>query len=216
MKNILLKIAIAWMVAQGAAAGADELRVVNSGGLYGVSAEDAQAIYKCAAPYFKKVGVTFRMKYYAFDFNPCYEKHSLVSRAEELKCFEPLASNRRRVITYMMTSPFLAVNEQTGARTSYIGGIAKFCGTLSTGNATSNVVTNDVIGASRIQHSATILGHEVMHNLCAHHAPDNTDGPVANLMHPNANKFTDQYGCNLPVLKVTRQEVKRWYIKNRR
>ena len=187
------------------------LDIISVDGLFAVSDEQVQTIYADAARYFAQVGITFRVKYLAVDYNPCIYKHSLVSRESELKCFEVFTTRRSKVITYIMTPPFVTVDEAYGPQTAWIAGIAKLCGNLATGNAEEKSLSKGVIGDSRLMESATVMAHEILHTMCATH---NNSAP--NIMHPEANRFTQQYSGNLPVLEFTKRQVKRWYVKRRK
>lgn len=191
-----------------------QLNVVNVVGPYGVNNYQVKEIYKCAAPYFRKVGVNFRVKYLDMTVNPCSPSHTLQTRAQELNCLSIFASERRKTITYFMTPPFIT-DDNLGGRSAWIAGMAKLCGNVSTGNATPIALHNGYYGQSRLKHSANAMAHEVFHNMCATHVTSDGGKRIANLMHPTANDFTWQHGCNLPVFRVTKRQVKRWYAKNR-
>lgn len=180
--------------------------------------DDAQLleIYDRASWYFKQVGIVFRMRYLRRSANPCEYYHNWTVRGLELDCFKQDASTqgyrRKKLITYYMLPPWIIVNQPYGPQTALIGGIAeKLCGKIAMGNATPNQLKDGIEGESRIDHSATILAHEVGHMLCAEHL-DYTP----NLMHSNANAYTSEYRGRLPVLSATKRQVKRNYAKWRK
>lgn len=190
------------------------LNIANVVGMYGVNDYQVQEIYKCAAPYFRKVGINFRVKYSTINDDFCYPSHTLQTRNQELDCLSIRASQRRKTITYFMTPPFIT-EDNLGGRSAWIAGVAKLCGNVSTGNATPIALHNGYYGQPRIKHSANAMAHEVFHNMCAVHLTSDGAGRVANLMHPDANSFTWQHGCNLLIFNTTKRQVKRWYARNR-
>jgi len=119
---------------------------------------------------------------------------------------------RKKQITYYMLPPWIIVNEPGGPQTALIGGVAeKICGRVAMGNATPNGLRNGVELETRMPHSAVILSHETGHMLCATHQDH-----VPNLMHSNANAYTSEYRGILPVLRVTKLQVRRAWVKLRR
>ena len=190
-----------------------DIRLIHVGGLYAVTPEQVQEIYSQASYYFAQTGIVFRLQVIPIDYNPCIYKHGLQFRAEELHCFAPFRAARKKIITFVMTPPFVTVNEAYGPRTTWVAGIAILCKNLSTGNAQANSLIDDVPGGDMLPHSATILAHEIFHNMCATHTLYRA-GP--SLMHPAANDYTTQYNGRLPVLRVTKRQVKKWYIKRRK
>jgi len=114
-------------------------------------------------------------------------------------------------VTYWLTPPFITVDQAGGPQTGWIGGIALLCGNVATGNAIERQLYQGQEGPSRIDHSATILAHEVLHNFCATHQDS-----APNLLHSAANLYTEQYLGRLPVLRVTRRQVQRSFVRSRR
>lgn len=193
---------------------AQELRIIHVGGLYAVTPEQVTEIYKRASYYFTQLNIKFRVKIIPIDYNPCIYKHSLGTRIDELNCFRSLTTTRRRSLTYWLTPPFITVDRpvsEGGTQTGWIGGIALLCGNVATGNAIEAQLLNGVRGGSRIDHSAAILSHEILHNLCATHYDFEP-----NLMHSAANQYTEQYQGKLPILKVTKHQIKRSFVKQSR
>lgn len=195
---------------------AQDLYIVAIPGFRAIDDAQVLEIYDLASYYFRKVGITFRMAYMRRSKNPCEHFHNYVVQHLELECFKQDAIaqgyRRKKVITYYMLSPWIIVNEPHGPQTALIGGLAeKLCGKVAMGNATATSLRDGIEGESRIDHSATILGHEVLHLMCATHQ-DHTP----NLMHSAANVFTSDYQGRLPVLSATKRQVKRWYAKFRR
>ena len=188
-----------------------ELRIVHVGGLYAVKPEQVQDIYKMASWYFQQVGITFRMQVYPLDYNPCIYKHGLQFRQDELECFKPMASTRKKVITFIMTPPFVTIKEAYGPHTTWIAGTSYRCKNLSTGNAEEVSIQDGVIGDEMLTASSVVLAHEVFHNLCAEHIDRKP-----NLMHSNALIYTLEYAGKIPVLGATKKQVKRWYVKRRK
>lgn len=190
-----------------------DLRIIHMDGLYAVSPEQVQEIYSQASYYFAQTGLVFRLQVIPMDYNPCIYKHSLVTREAEIKCFDPFRAYRRKIITFVMTPPFVTIDYVEGPRTTWIAGIAMLCKNLSTGNAQANEMVNDVVGGDMLPHSATILAHEVFHNMCATHS---LISAKPNLMHPYANSYTSEYKGHLPIFRLTKRQVKRWYVKRRK
>ena len=195
---------------------AQDLNLVAIPGFRAVDDAQVLEIYDRASWYFKQVGITFRMTYMRRSNNPCEFYHNYVVQLQELECIKEDARaqgyRRKKVLTYYMLPPWIIVNEPYGPQTALIGGIAeKICGKVAMGNATSVSLRDGVEGDSRIDHSATVLGHEVGHMLCAEHL-DHTP----NLMHSAANVFTSEYQGRLPVLPATKRQVKRGYAKWRK
>lgn len=197
---------------------AQDLNLVAIPGFRAVDDAQVLEIYDRASYYFRQVGITFRMKYIQRDSNPCEFFHNYVVQLQELECIKEDAKaqgyRRKKVLTYYMLPPWIIVNEPYGPQTALIGGIAeKVCGKVAMGNATSVSLRDGVEGDSRIDHSATVLAHEVFHSwpICAVHQ-DHTP----NLMHSAANVFTSEYQGRLPVLSATKRQVKRAYAKGRK
>lgn len=193
-----------------------ELQLVAIPGYRAVDDIQALQIYGRASYYFKEVGLTFRIRYIKRADNPCWLYHNWTVRGLELDCFKEDAKvqgyRRKRVLTYYMLPPWIVVNEAFGPQTAWIAGIAESIGgTLALGNATPNQLENGVEGPPRIDHSAVILAHEVLHLKHAKHVDSSP-----NLMHSNANFYTTEYNGRLPVHRITKRQVRRWYAKIRK
>lgn len=203
-------------VHQGVAEG---LNIVHVGGYLSLTDEEVTDTYERATYYFKQYGLTFRLKRYSYETNPCAHLHSplLYVAAKELNCLKEDAISkgyvRFRLLTYYMLPPYITVEEAYGPQTAWIAGLAEsICGHVSMGNATRERYYNgEFNGESRIDHSATVLAHEVSHLLCATH-----QSSKPNLMHPAANNFTTEYRGRLPVLRITKRQVKRRLVQLRR
>jgi len=194
---------------------AQTLNIVRVEGQRVMSFEETVSTYKCASRYFKKVGINFRVKFFKLTNSPCYLFHSLNKRSSELNCLSIFSSGRRKTLNYFLTEPFFEDNAD-GTQTAWLAGLAKLCGNTSTGNGAARSLINGQSSASRIEHSGAIMAHEVMHNMCATHYPDSVQQPsIANIMNPAATRFAEIYGCDIPVLRVTKRQVKRWYARNR-
>lgn len=189
---------------------AQTLRIVEVDGPRMMTHREVEEVYRCAAKYFKKVGITFRVKYAKLKPNACYLFHTLKRRSAELDCLSIFKSDRRKTLNYFLTEPFF--EEQS----AWLAGMANLCGNVSTGNGTSRGLINGQVQGSRIAHSGAIMAHEVMHNMCATHYPSSVQEPsIPNIMNPAATIFAFDYGCQIPVLNVTKRQVKRWYARNR-
>lgn len=193
-----------------------ELNLVAVPGYRAVSQEQVRELYSLASYYFREVGLNFRINYIDRESNPCEYFHNYTVMGMELDCIKQDATaqgyRRKKVLIYYMLPPWIIVNEPYGPQTALIAGIAeKICGQVAIGNATSVSLRDGVEGDSRIDHSATVLAHEVMHLMCAKHY-DHTP----NLMHSAANVFTSEYQGRLPVLSATKRQAKRNYAKWRR
>lgn len=195
---------------------AQELSLVAIPGFREVDDAQVLEIYDRASYYFRQVGITFRMKLIKRDSNPCAYAHNYVVQLMELECFKDDAKaqgyRRKKVLTYYMLPPWIIVEQAYGPQTALIAGVAeKICGQVAIGNATATSLRDGVEGESRIDHSATVLAHEVMHLMCAKHIDSSP-----NLMHSAANVFTSEYGGRLPVHAITKRQAKRGYAKFRK
>lgn len=213
---VLIGLALVLLVFGDCKAKAQDLNLVAIPGFRAVDDAQVLEVYDRASWYFRQVGITFRMKLIKRDSNPCSLFHNYVVMGSELECIKQDATaqgyRRKKVLTYYMLPPWIIVNEPGGPQTALIGGIAeKICGQVALGNATPNQLKDGVEGESRIDHSAVVLAHEVLHMLCAKHVDTSP-----NLMHPDANYYTSEYGGKLPVHWVTQRQVKRWYAKGRK
>jgi hypothetical protein len=212
-KALLLTLASGLLAAVSARA--QTLRIVEVDGPRMMSHREVEQTYRCASKYFKKVGINFRVKYAKLSPNPCYVSHTLRTRSSELNCLSIFSPNRRKTLNYFITEPFFETHSN-GTQTAWIAGLAKLCGNTSTGNGSARSLINGQSSASRIEHSGAIMAHEVMHNMCATHYPSSVQEPsIPNIMNPAATIFAADYGCEIPVLRTTKRQVKRWYAKNR-
>lgn len=208
---LFLLVAVASKICHG-----QELNLVSVNGYRAVSPSEVRTIYEKAGYYFSQVGLNFRVRYVDYNLNPCIHLHNWINEISELECFKQDASNngyrRRKMITYYMLAPWIVVDEEGGSQSAWIGGIAEdICGQVAIGNATDISLSYGVEGDSRIDHSTTILAHEVLHLMCATHQSNKP-----NLMHPSANQYTTEYHGRLPVLRITKRQVKRGLVKQRR
>lgn len=194
------------------------LNLVAIDGYRAVSSEESMEVYSRASYYFREVGVGFRLKVFNVESNPCWQYHSWMPsvQVKELGCLKEHARQnglrRKKMLTYYMLPPSISVQNDYGPQTAWIGGLAEWlCGKVAMGNATPTSLRDGVEGESRIDHSATILAHEVGHMLCAEHIDTSP-----NLMHSSANIYTSEYGGRLPVLNTTKRQIKRGYAKWRK
>jgi len=206
--KLLCALLLAWcpLVAQ-----AERLNIVTVGGYMAVSQEAAREIYKQAGPYFKAMGLVLRVEWAHLPVNPCEKYHSYFSQTKELLCLQSLGLDKRGVATYFMLPPVVTVDEAYGPQTAWIMGVAFLCGNVGVGNAIESQFYKGVPGPSRIPHDATLIAHETAHMFCARHIDRKP-----NLLHPNANVFTDVFGGQIPVMPETVRQIKRGKSKARR
>lgn len=199
---------VAWcpVVAQ-----AERLNIVTVGGYMAVSQEAAREIYRQAGPYFKAMGLVLRVEWKHLETNPCAKYHTYFTQTEELFCLNAQGFDKKGVATYFMLPPVVTVNEPYGPQTAWIMGVAFLCGNVGVGNAIEKQFYNGAVGPSRIAHGATLVAHETGHNFCAKHI-----SRKPNLMDPDANAHTEEYGGQLPVLPETIRQVNRGKTKARR
>lgn len=192
-----------------------DLNLVAIPGFRAVSDAQVLEIYEKASYYFRQLKIGFRIKRINLEENPCLFYHNYVVSLQELECLKQHATDsgyrRKKMLTYYMLPPWVIVDkpvDEGGVQTTLIGGFAEsICGQVAFGHA---VETNQN-GEDRLPHSATILAHELSHLLCATHQDHQL-----NLMHSNANAFTTQYQGKLPVLRITKRQVRRAWSKQRK
>lgn len=192
-----------------------DLNLVFVKGYRQVPEEKVGELYSQASYYFRQLKIGFRIKRINLEENPCLFYHNYVTQYEELDCLKQHATQsgyrRKKMLTYYMLPPWIILDkpaDEGGVQTTLIGGFAEsVCGQVAFGHA----VEVNQNGEDRLPHSATILAHELAHLLCATHQDHQL-----NLMHSNANAFTTQYQGKLPVLRVTKRQVKRAYAKWRK
>lgn len=207
---LIIAIYFAFCVA-GKYAFGQELEIIAMDGYLAVNQTEVEDIYMRASRYLSQLGLTLRVKYARLDDNPCLQFHSFWLRTEELKCLAQQLPARPYVVTYWLTPPMVVVNQAYGPQTAWIAGIAEICGHNATGNATARQYVDGTFGAPTYDHSATIMAHEIAHIFCAKHVESSE-----NLMHPDANSFTTKYRGALPVLRITKRQVKRGLISRRK
>lgn len=189
-----------------------EMNLIAIQGYRAVSKEQVRELYSVASYYFRELGIGFRVNFIDLNDHSCMYYNNFSVMLQELECFKQATVRRKKLITYYVLPPWIIVNEPYGPQTALIGGVAeRICGRVAMGNATENGLRDGVELDTRMPHSAVILAHEVNHLLCATHQDH-----VPNLMHSNANAYTSAYGGILPVLRVTKLQVKRAWVKMRR
>ena len=189
-----------------------QLNLVAIDGYRAVSKEQVRELYSVASYYFRQLGIGFRVNFIDLNDHPCMYYNNYTVMLQELECFKAATPRRKKQVTYYMLPPWIIVNQAYGPQTALIGGIAeRICGKVALGNATANGLRDGVELDTRMPHSAVILSHEIIHLACGTHQDH-----VPNLMHSNANTYTSAYGGILPVLRVTKLQVKRAYAKLRK
>lgn len=169
---------------------AESINIIDATGL-------ATQVYKEAAPYFREMGATLRVRiveksYYCYTGDP----YTLKS---QLECMSIFASDRRKTITYFMTPEM---------NNGWLGGLALFvCSNVAFGTARTEPISSGVPG---LQVSGIVLAHEAGHSMCATH-----QNSKPNLMNADAGIYI-KTGKRLPIMRITRQQIKRWYARNRK
>lgn len=188
----------------GMLATAQELQIVPIHGLRALDDEQIKDVYSRASYYFKEVGLTFRVKYLPREFNECLSYNTLQTYALGIKCWKNNAYKRgwwrRKLVTYYLEPPMVELDQSYHEIKTWIAGISYICGKVAAGNA----VEYSSDGKLRLDQSAVIMAHELMHIFCAPHIESQP-----NLMHPSANDYTDQFQGKLPILRATKRVVKR-------
>lgn len=190
-----------------------QLNLVAIQGYRAVSKEQVRELYSLASHYFRELGIGFRVNFIDLETHECMYYHNYSVLLSELECFKQATVRRKKQVTYYMLPPWIVVNQAYGPQSALIGGIAeRICGKVAMGNATENGLRDGQEIETRLPHSAVILAHEVGgHLMCATH-----QDYTPNLMHSNANAYTSEYNGILPVLNVTKRQVRRAWVKMRR
>lgn len=186
------------------------LRIVSIPGFESLPPQDLPKVVNGAVSYFNRTGIVLRFRI-LFEENPCKEMTGWEAFFYRVLCFDDHTraeghSRRFKVLTYYMTPPWLALSR--GQTSVLLAGSAILCGNTGTGNATGLTFPD---GRSSAQNASLILAHETCHMLCCTHQDKSP-----NMMHPAAQDFIPQYGGKLPVLRITKRQVKRWYVQRRK
>lgn len=177
------------------------LTLVHTRGMSTIDPSEMPAAFEQAQEFFLETGVRFRVQYLSRGESACYEDTLGLfdsARQREIYCLANEATfNRKKTLTYYFVN-----NWYSGGR-KFFGGLAiDICGDSAMGSA-------DPWNGSE-GHNGQIMAHEVLHLMCAKHTePD--DEP--SIMSRALWRFWDH---KIPVLDITKRQVRRWYAKYRR
>ncbi len=160
-----------------------------------------------AQKYFKAVGLVVRVQLYQIDEILCPNDNG-DNRILELSCLEKFANRnfkRKKTIIYnFLNGGWIRDNRK------HFGGIAKeICTDMVLSGASMHSYPTEL---DSIEAAADISVHEIFHAMCATH----TDVNVPSIMAPVIWRNWKQANGLLPILPITKRQVKRWYSKVRK